>query len=232
MGIWLLSGYSFVLHLCSFVIWTPLQRLDLTSCGLFSRLSYYEQRISPSYFQFRRRVTTMHLSNRRVWLPALLALDAVSTATAGRGIRHTGKTNELISSYARASIYNNHSFSGMDETIERRAKPQFLSSFTSSKPYSVSTTHSLSMRVWASSPNDRSTGFAVNGSGIPDVKFDIGESYAGSLPLSSDSNDNNQLFFWFFPSTNPSASKEIVIWLNGGVSSYNLTHTFAYRPTD
>jgi len=58
----------------------------------------------------------------------------------------------------------------------------------------------------------------VDGTGIPDVNFDVGESYSGYLPISSDPKDENKLFWWFFPSTNPDASKEILIWLNGGVS--------------
>ena len=40
-------------------------------------------------------------------------------------------------------------------------------------------------------------GFAVNGSGIPEVDFDVGESYAGLLPISSSPNETRQLFFWF-----------------------------------
>lgn len=59
----------------------------------------------------------------------------------------------------------------------------------------------------------------MNGTGIPDVDFDVGESYAGSLPITGDPNDPNQLFWWFFPSPNPAAEKEILIWLNGGVRS-------------
>jgi hypothetical protein len=51
-------------------------------------------------------------------------------------------------------------------------------------------------------------GFAANGTGIPDVNFDLGEPYAGLLPTGDD-NDTNQLYFWFFPSTNPAAEKEI-----------------------
>lgn len=58
--------------------------------------------------------------------------------------------------------------------------------------------------------------FAVNGTGIPDVDFDVGESYAGSIPVTTDE-AGDYLFFWFFPSTNPDADKEILIWLNGGV---------------
>lgn len=65
--------------------------------------------------------------------------------------------------------------------------------------------------------NDRTTKFAVNGSGLPEVGFDVGESYAGSLPINNN-DPSNQLFFWFFPSTNPVAQekKEILIWLTGG----------------
>ena len=58
----------------------------------------------------------------------------------------------------------------------------------------------------------------VNGTGIPEVDFDVGESYAGLLPITESANDPNKLFFWYFPSTNPSADKEILIWLTGGVS--------------
>lgn len=38
--------------------------------------------------------------------------------------------------------------------------------------------------------------FVVNGTGIPDVPFDIGESYAGLLPISGDKNETRELFFW------------------------------------
>ncbi|RYP45861.1 hypothetical protein DL768_007857 [Monosporascus sp. mg162] len=58
--------------------------------------------------------------------------------------------------------------------------------------------------------------FAVNGTGIPDVDFDVGESYSGYLPISDDPNDKNELFFWFFPSSSNAKEKEILLWLNGG----------------
>jgi carboxypeptidase D len=54
--------------------------------------------------------------------------------------------------------------------------------------------------------------FEVNSTGIPDVDFDIGESYAGLLPISQAANESRQLFFWFFPTTNPDAGNEVVIW--------------------
>ncbi|KAI4191778.1 MAG: hypothetical protein LQ348_003430, partial [Seirophora lacunosa] len=64
--------------------------------------------------------------------------------------------------------------------------------------------------------------FVVNGTAIPDVDFDIGESYAGLLPISSASNETRELYFWFFPSANPLASDEITIWLNGGPGCSSL----------
>ncbi|KAK4193116.1 carboxypeptidase-like protein [Podospora australis] len=64
--------------------------------------------------------------------------------------------------------------------------------------------------------NANTAKFAVDGKNIPDVDFDAGESYAGLLPISNDPNEDGNLFFWFFPSSNPAAEKEILIWLNGG----------------
>ncbi|KAJ9619817.1 hypothetical protein H2203_008088 [Taxawa tesnikishii (nom. ined.)] len=65
--------------------------------------------------------------------------------------------------------------------------------------------------------------FVVNGSAIPDVDFDVGESYAGLLPISSAANETRELFFWFFPSSNPAANEEIAIWFNGGPGCSSLS---------
>ncbi|KAF2030682.1 carboxypeptidase cpdS precursor [Setomelanomma holmii] len=66
--------------------------------------------------------------------------------------------------------------------------------------------------------------FIVNGTAgaIPDVDFDIGESYAGLLPISDKANETSELYFWFFPSENANASEEITIWLNGGPGCSSL----------
>ncbi|CZT41294.1 probable carboxypeptidase Y precursor [Rhynchosporium secalis] len=64
--------------------------------------------------------------------------------------------------------------------------------------------------------------YVVNGSKIPDVNFDIGESYAGLMPISKAANESSEFYFWFFPSENPAASDEILIWLNGGPGCSSL----------
>lgn len=69
--------------------------------------------------------------------------------------------------------------------------------------------------------NPKTSKFAVNGTGIPEVDFDIGESYAGTLPINSNSTEN-ALWFWYFPSENSAADDEIVLWLNGGPGCSSL----------
>jgi carboxypeptidase D len=54
------------------------------------------------------------------------------------------------------------------------------------------------------------------------VDFDIGESYAGLMPISKAANESRELYFWFFPSENPEACDEILIWLNGGPGCSSL----------
>lgn len=73
---------------------------------------------------------------------------------------------------------------------------------------------------------DKIKEFAVNGTGIPDVDFDIGESYAGLLPITARAGSANKLYFWFFPTTNPAAGDEILIWLNGGPGKTPFVRNF------
>lgn len=61
--------------------------------------------------------------------------------------------------------------------------------------------------------------FSVNGSALPDVDFNIGETYSGLLPVDE---SGKELFFWFAPSQNPAAGDEITIWLNGGPGCSSL----------
>ncbi|KAK1988430.1 serine carboxypeptidase [Colletotrichum cereale] len=58
--------------------------------------------------------------------------------------------------------------------------------------------------------------FVVNGAGLPEVDFDVGESYAGLLNIDKNNDTAGKLYFWFFPSEREVADKEILIWLTGG----------------
>ena len=71
--------------------------------------------------------------------------------------------------------------------------------------------------------NNNTQQFVVDGTKIPDVDFDIGESYAGLLPISQAADEERKLYFWFFPTTNPDAGEEIVIWFNGGPGCSSLS---------
>ncbi|KAK2612088.1 hypothetical protein QQS21_001817 [Conoideocrella luteorostrata] len=76
--------------------------------------------------------------------------------------------------------------------------------------------------------SDKTEKFAVNGTGIPLVDFDVGESYAGLLPISDNENERDNLFFWFFPASDEKNRKrrEITIFLNGGPGCSSLYGLF------
>lgn len=45
--------------------------------------------------------------------------------------------------------------------------------------------------------NNDTQQFVVNGTGVPLINFDIGESYAGLLPISESPAETRELFFWY-----------------------------------
>ncbi|CAK4004343.1 serine carboxypeptidase [Lecanosticta acicola] len=68
---------------------------------------------------------------------------------------------------------------------------------------------------------DKTAQFAVDGKSVPDVNFDLGESYAGLLPISDHANETRKLYFWFFPGFDASR-KEVTTWFNGGPGCSSL----------
>ncbi|KAJ4290625.1 hypothetical protein N0V90_010843 [Kalmusia sp. IMI 367209] len=112
--------------------------------------------------------------------------------------------------WAASSPHKRNVFHKHKPTIEKRAAGQAFQ-------------HPELQKRASSFLTNKTQPFAVNGSGIPEVPFDIGESYAGLLPISEDPEESRKLFFWFFPSTQEETPKEVVIWLNGGPGCSSLS---------
>ncbi|KAM7186926.1 Alpha/Beta hydrolase fold [Rhypophila sp. PSN 637] len=121
-------------------------------------------------------------------IPLLLWATGCQATSSGRSLKHAGKrVHEQAQKFHQKLPRDGRRVSARDTNT---TTPRFLTS--------------------------KSQKFSVNGTGIPDVDFDVGESYAGSLPISQKPGEDSNLFFWFFPSTDPDPEQEILIWLNGG----------------
>ncbi|KAH7014580.1 carboxypeptidase cpdS [Microdochium trichocladiopsis] len=68
--------------------------------------------------------------------------------------------------------------------------------------------------------NNKTSKYIVDGSALPDIDFDVGESYAGLMPIARNGGYTNgtgdQLYFWLFPTDDEAGKDTITIWLNGG----------------
>lgn len=79
----------------------------------------------------------MRWSSGHIWQPLLLTAAAASVASAGRSLRHVGKSDDLLNGFgARSPLYDNVFLENDGDPIEKRAPAaQFLNSNTSSMLY-------------------------------------------------------------------------------------------------
>ncbi|CAO1600968.1 hypothetical protein XANCAGTX0491_004638 [Xanthoria calcicola] len=73
--------------------------------------------------------------------------------------------------------------------------------------------------ILPSTLNPNVTAFAVRS--LPNVTFHVAPSWAGQIPIPGVADD--QLFFWLFQAENHDASRNLIIWLNGGPGCSSLT---------
>ena len=130
---------------------------------------------------------------------ATAALLASPSFARQRSLRHVGKREEDFPFLAREPV-------DMSNIVQRST-----------------TSDNTGSRSTIIEQNAKNSKYSVNGTGLPFVDFDIGESYAGLMPISNNASANSsQLYFWFFPTTNKAAGDEILIWLNGGPGCSSL----------
>ncbi|KAF8477756.1 Alpha/Beta hydrolase protein [Russula ochroleuca] len=70
--------------------------------------------------------------------------------------------------------------------------------------------------------NPKAAQFHVDGANIPLVDFDVGDSWAGLLPISSDPHETRKLYFWYFPPTVNGSENDFILWANGGPGCSSL----------
>jgi len=118
-----------------------------------------------------------------------------STALAGAASNFAARTDPHVIAEKRAAALKQISGSvrrDQDDFVKRAAASTGVKNITFANP--------------------KASQFYVDGAHLPEVDFDIGPSWAGLLPISSNANETRELFFWFFPPGPEGSLDDLIFW--------------------
>ncbi|KAI0293644.1 Alpha/Beta hydrolase protein [Multifurca ochricompacta] len=126
----------------------------------------------------------------------------------------------LLSSFSFSTIAAGFSNPLSREHLLIRKREQLLRSHHSTRVdhRDLNTTRRAASRY----ANTKAKRFHVNGKTIPEVDFDVGDSWSGLLPISSDPGETRKLFFWYFPPSAQGNENDLIFWTNGGPGCSSL----------
>ncbi|KAI0751798.1 alpha/beta-hydrolase [Daedaleopsis nitida] len=105
-------------------------------------------------------------------------------------------------------------------SVQAAAGAQFHASLPQMGPLSGSSSGPNIKNITFKNP--RASEFWIGGTTIPDVDWDIGDSWAGLLPITNKTGEDRKLFFWFFPPGPDGTLDDILFWTNGGPGCSSL----------
>lgn len=119
---------------------------------------------------------------------SLTSLSALLCATSVAALNPAERLARRVQKLPKTPVIEKReaSQSFQDSRLQKRASP-YLNANTES---------TQATEPYLNAMTDDESEFVVNGTGIPDVPFDIGESYAGLLPISETAGETRELFFW------------------------------------